>query len=61
MRIFLPTCIPEEATQFFGSIKRFVMEGEEPDQLLEFTTMGRGAEKRVLSLGQPAPGVAKAM
>jgi len=60
MRIFLPTCIPEEATQFFGSIKRFVMEGEEPDQLLEFTTMGRGAEKRVLSLGQAAFQDAKA-
>jgi uncharacterized protein DUF4123/FHA domain-containing protein len=54
MRIFLPTCIPEEATHFFGSIKRYVMEGEEPDQLWEFTTMGRGAEKRVLSLGQAA-------
>ena len=52
MRVFLPTCIPEEATQFFGSIKRFVMEGEEPDQLLEFTTIGRGAEKRELLLGQ---------
>jgi hypothetical protein len=61
MRIFLPTCIPEEALQFFGPIKRFVMEGEEPDQLLEFTTMGRGAEKRVLSLGQPAFQDAKAV
>jgi len=61
MRIFLPTCIAEEANQFFGPIKRYVLEGEEPDQLLEFTTLGRGAEKRVLSLTQPAFQDARAM
>ncbi len=61
MRIFLPTCIAEEATQFFGTIQRYVLEGEEPDQLLEFTTVGRGAEKRVLSLTQPAFQDGKAM
>jgi len=61
MRIFLPTCIPEEATQFFGPIKRYVLEGEEPDQLWEFTTIGHGTEKRVLSLAQPATRDAKAM
>lgn len=60
MRIFLPTCIAEEATQFFGPIVRYVLEGEEPDQLWEFTTAGRGAEKRVLSLMQSAPQGAKA-
>jgi len=54
MRIFLPTCTAEEAYQFFGPIKRYVLEGEEPEQLWEFTTVGRGAEKRVLSLTQPA-------
>jgi len=52
LRIYLPTCLPEEATQFLGPIKRYVMEGEEPDQLWEFTTRGRGAEKRVLALSQ---------
>lgn len=60
MRVFLPTCVAAEADQFFGPIKRYVMEGEEPDQLWEFTTMGRAAERRVLSLAQPSPG-AKAM
>ena len=52
MRVFLPTCIAAEANQFFGPIKRYMMEGTEPDQLWEFTTMGRGAEKRVLALEQ---------
>jgi hypothetical protein len=61
MRIYLPTCLAEEATQFFGPIKRYLMEGEEPEQLWEFTTMGRGAEKRVLALGRAGPGAAKAV
>jgi hypothetical protein len=61
MRIYLPTCVAEEANQFFGPIKRYVMEGEQPDQLWEFTTIGRGAEKRVLSLSQPASNGAKAI
>lgn len=60
MRIFLPTCVAAEATQFFGPIKRYVMEGEGPNELWEFTTMGRGAEKRVLSLSQPSQREAKA-
>jgi hypothetical protein len=56
MRIYLPTCIPQEADQFFGPIKRYVMEGEEPEELWEFTTMGRGTQKRDLSLKQPPGG-----
>jgi len=57
MRIYLPTCMPEEANQFFGPIQRYVMEGEKPEELWEFRTSGRGgAEKRVLSLKQLAPG-----
>jgi len=57
MRIYLPTCMPEEANQFFGPIQRYVMEGEKPEELWEFRTTGRsGAEKRVLTLSQPALG-----
>jgi len=60
MRIFLPTCTAEEALQFFGPIKRYLMESEEPDKLWEFTTIGRGAEKKVMSL-VPAAADAKAI
>ncbi len=60
MRIYLPTCVAPEADQFFGPIKRYLMEGETPEELWEFTTLGRGAEKRVLALGQAAPAGAKA-
>jgi hypothetical protein len=31
LRIFLPTCTPEEVTQFFGPISAMVAEAEEPD------------------------------
>jgi hypothetical protein len=61
MRVFLPTCTAEEAGQFFGPVKRYVLEGEEPDQLWEFTTIGRGAEKRVLSLALPTTQDSKAV
>lgn len=61
MRVFLPTCTAEETVQFFGPIKRYVMESEEPDKLWEFTTSGRGAVKKVVPLMPAAPQDAKAM
>jgi len=54
MRVFLPSCTAEETMQFFGPIKRYVMESEEPDKLWEFTTFGRGALKKVVPL-MPTP------
>lgn len=36
LRVFLPTCTPEEKTEFFGPIKQYVMEGPEPNELLWF-------------------------
>ena len=61
MRVFLPSCTAEETTQFFGPIKRYVMESEEPDKLWEFTTIGRGAVKKVVPLIAAADQDAKAM
>jgi hypothetical protein len=51
LRIFLPTCTPEENTDFFGPISRFVMEGEDLDNPVQFkgtpplpqTELGRSA------------------
>jgi len=50
MRVFLPTCIAEETNQFFGGIQRYVLEGEEPDQLWVFTNAGRGVMKKIVPL-----------
>jgi hypothetical protein len=36
LRVFIPTCTPEESTAFFGPISRFVLEGEDLDSPLEF-------------------------
>lgn len=55
LRVFLPSCSDDEANYFFGPVARYVVEGEEPDKLCEFSTAGRGAEKKIISL-VPAPG-----
>ena len=36
LRVYLPTCTPAELETFFGPIHSFVMEGETPDEVLEF-------------------------
>jgi len=59
MRVFLPTCTAPEADQFLGPIKRYVMEGEEPQELWEFTTMGRGAESEWSNSRNPQQPLAK--
>jgi hypothetical protein len=43
LRVFIPTCTPEESTALFGPISRFVMEGEDLDNPLQF----RGTPPRV--------------
>lgn len=36
LRVYLPTCNAEETGMFFGPIRAFLMEGEEPTDLLGF-------------------------
>lgn len=36
LRVYLPTCTPEETKTFFGPITRFLVEGSQPDILLRF-------------------------
>lgn len=57
LRLFLPTCLPEETTQFFGPVKHFLMEAEDPKLALHFTRGAKGADKRELQLlvGSPNP------
>jgi hypothetical protein len=42
LRLYLPTCLPEEVSQFFGPIKYYLMEDEKPDTLLRFSNAVRG-------------------
>jgi hypothetical protein len=36
LRVYLPTCTTDERSTFFGPVTCFLMEGEEPDELLLF-------------------------
>ena len=45
LRIYLPSCAPEEVTAFFGPVKSYVMEGEQPDEILRFERDPAGALK----------------
>ncbi len=41
LRVYLPTCTPEELRTVFGPIERFWMEDESPETMLEFRFDGR--------------------
>ncbi len=55
MRVFLPTCLPEEANQFFGPVQTFFAEGESPDTLLVFDTNQNGKKKTASVAPNPQP------
>jgi hypothetical protein len=50
LRVFLPTCLPEEAKQFFGPIKYFLTEAEDPNLALQFRRGDKGTEKKEFHL-----------
>ncbi|MGB9466237.1 MAG: DUF4123 domain-containing protein [Candidatus Acidiferrum sp.] len=50
LRLFLPTCLPEETTQFFGPVRHFLIEAEDPKLALHFTPGVKGASKKELQL-----------
>lgn len=41
LRVYLPTCTVSELHLFFGPVERYVVEGEEPDRILEFCRRNR--------------------
>jgi hypothetical protein len=48
LRVFLPTCTPQETAAFFGPLGSFVLEDEQPQTLLRFTSTGQGAERTAM-------------
>jgi len=50
LRVYLPTCTAHELRIFFGPIRRFVMEDEEPGILLEFALLDRELKERRATL-----------
>ncbi len=50
LRIFLPTCLPQEIAQFFGPVKHFLMESDDPNRALHFAPTPQGASKKEFQL-----------
>jgi pSer/pThr/pTyr-binding forkhead associated (FHA) protein len=50
LRLYLPTCLPEEVNEFFGPVKYYLVEGDKPAALLRFSDAGRGVGRKILRL-----------
>jgi hypothetical protein len=64
MRTFLPTCTPEDTTQFFGPIQNYLVEDENPKKLFRFVNTGKGSERMMIALVdqiEPSPEAAEAV
>ncbi len=55
LRVYLPTCLPEEFNEFFGPVKYYLTEDEKPEGLLRFSSAGRGVGMRKLPLAPTEP------
>lgn len=61
LRVYLPTCTPEEIAYFFGPVSRFAAENEKPESLLEFVRRETGMRLNTVQLAPsetPAEGPA---
>jgi hypothetical protein len=52
LRLFLPTCTADEVAQFFGPVKQFLIESDDPKLALCFTRGPKGADKKDLPLAR---------
>ena len=55
LRMYLPTCTPEEANEFFGPVRRILVEDAQPDGVLLCTPSPAGVLMQRLPV-PPAPG-----
>jgi hypothetical protein len=58
LRAFLLTWTPQETTEFFGPVRYYLLEAEEPEILLKFTDSQKGARQDAVPFS--APGQAEA-
>lgn len=54
LRVYLPTCLPDELDQFFGPIERFWTAGENPHHILAFGRKNRALSVEQMDLGEAA-------
>jgi hypothetical protein len=55
LRAYLPSCNAAEAAQFFGPVRRYLVEATGAEPLLQFTDTGRGAGREALPLAAQKP------
>ena len=55
LRLYLPTCTPEEVRRSFGPVGCYLLEDEDPKTLLRFTGDDRGARRASVPLSVPQP------
>jgi hypothetical protein len=54
LRIFLPACTKEQLKEFFGPVKEYIMEDEDPSRALVFSLDEQGfLKKEVINLEKP--------
>ena len=53
LRVFLPTCNPDETNHFFGPIQYYLAEGDNPEVLLRFVNRGSGTDSITIDLTHP--------
>jgi len=54
LRVYLPTCLPEEIDQLFGPVRYYLTEDEKPETLLRFSNAGKGVGLRKFHLAPDA-------
>jgi hypothetical protein len=54
LRVFLPTCLPDEAEQLFGLIDSFYLEDEKQKNMLQFDARWKGSKELVNLKRDPA-------
>jgi pSer/pThr/pTyr-binding forkhead associated (FHA) protein len=50
LRVYLPTCLPEEINQFFGPVRYYLTEDEKREAVLRFSNAVRGVGRKLLQL-----------
>jgi pSer/pThr/pTyr-binding forkhead associated (FHA) protein len=50
LRVFLPTCLPDEAIGFFGPIRYFMVEDESPSSVLVFSSTKSGVARQSIAV-----------
>ena len=54
LRVFLPTCSPEQLAEFFGPIEAFYLEDEDPGRALRFSLEGGALKSESVDLAAEA-------